>query len=86
MKKPPDSAVILAAGVLGLFALGEELVPDERKPHWFDQPHSHVEFPEGTTGNSSQISWDSGAKVNTNATPAGSSYSSYPYVSIVGRK
>jgi hypothetical protein len=70
-----DAGVVIVAGVL---VVGEML--PEHKPYWFDSPHSHVEFPEGTTGNfSGQIPWDSGAATNT--TPR-----SLSYVSIVGEK
>jgi hypothetical protein len=77
-----DAGVAIVAGVL---VVGE--MSPEHKPFWFDSPHSHVEFPEGTSpGNASRISWDSGANVNTNTAAALFSYSSYPYVSIVGKK
>jgi hypothetical protein len=75
MKKPPDSAVILVAGVL---VVGVAL--PEHKPYWFESPHTHVEFPEGTTGHfSGQISWDSGAATNTAAR-------SLYYDSMTGKK
>jgi hypothetical protein len=56
-----DVGVAIFAGVL----LVGELLP-EHQPYWFDSPHSHVEFPEGTTpGTVRRVQVDSGAATST---------------------
>jgi hypothetical protein len=77
--KPRDAVAIVAAG---LIVVGE-VVPDKHKPYWLDAYHSHVEFPEGMTGNFSRMSADS----NTNTNPASAGlFSPISYVPIIGKK